>query len=125
VPRAPSLCSLTVCPVSASVSAGRQDLTRYHKALDRALMRYHQLKVDEINRYIRELWSRMYKGNDIEEIMLVSGEESGGKAQRSYNYRVVMKKGSTLLDMRGRCSAGQRSGESEGFRLRPSSRLHS
>ena len=27
---------------------------------------------------------------------------------RSYNYRVVMRKGDSPLDMRGRCSAGQK-----------------
>jgi ABC-type enterochelin transport system ATPase subunit len=32
----------------------------------------------------------------------------GGRASRSYNYRVVMLKGDTELDMRGRCSAGQK-----------------
>jgi DNA repair protein RAD50 len=31
-----------------------------------------------------------------------------GRASRSYNYRVVMRKGGTQLDMRGRCSAGQK-----------------
>ena len=44
-------------------------------------------------------------------IRLESGEEEGAaatKATRSYNYRVVMCKGDTPLDMRGRCSAGQR-----------------
>jgi DNA repair protein RAD50 len=41
-------------------------------------------------------------------IKIVSGQESESKASRSYNYRVVMNKGSTELDMRGRCSAGQR-----------------
>lgn len=30
------------------------------------------------------------------------------KARRTYNYRVVMIKGDTALDMRGRCSAGQK-----------------
>ncbi|KAM3570976.1 hypothetical protein VYU27_006983 [Nannochloropsis oceanica] len=66
------------------------------------------MKIEEINKIIRELWTRTYQGNDIEEIAIVSGEDGGGKATRSYNYRVVMKKGQTLLDMRGRCSAGQR-----------------
>jgi len=28
--------------------------------------------------------------------------------RRNYNYRVVMKQGDTELDMRGRCSAGQK-----------------
>ena len=42
-------------------------------------------------------------------IELVSGsEDGGGRASKSYNYRVVMRKGDTPLDMRGRCSAGQR-----------------
>ena len=78
------------------------------QALDRALMQYHKMKIEEINKIIRELWTRTYRGNDIEEIAIVSGEDGGGRATRSYNYRVVMKKGQTLLDMRGRCSAGQR-----------------
>lgn len=70
----------------------------------------HNPQIEEINKIIRELWTRTYQGNDIEEIAIVSGEDApgGGRATRSYNYRVVMKKGQTLLDMRGRCSAGQR-----------------
>jgi len=49
-----------------------------------------------------------YKGEDINSIEIVSGQEAGSRAQKSYNYRVVMTKGSSELDMRGRCSAGQR-----------------
>lgn len=33
---------------------------------------------------------------------------AGAKTSRSYNYRVVMTKGDVELDMRGRCSAGQK-----------------
>lgn len=33
---------------------------------------------------------------------------SAGVRRRVYNYRVVMVKGDTALDMRGRCSAGQK-----------------
>jgi DNA repair protein RAD50 len=35
-------------------------------------------------------------------------ESTAGASKRSYNYRVVMTKGQVPLDMRGRCSAGQR-----------------
>jgi DNA repair protein RAD50 len=49
-----------------------------------------------------------YKGEDINNIELVSGAEDGSRASKSYNYRVMMSKGSSKLDMRGRCSAGQR-----------------
>ena len=51
-------------------------------------------------------------------IELESGQETAvaaggggggtGRSSRSYNYRVVMRKGDVPLDMRGRCSAGQR-----------------
>lgn len=69
---------------------------------------FHGLKITEINKIIRELWMLTYKGEDITNIEIVSGQESGLKAGKSYNYRVVMTKGSSEMDMRGRCSAGQR-----------------
>ena len=85
-----------------------EDLKKYWSALDKALLKYHSVKIADINKIIRELWLMTYKGEDITNIELVSGQEPGSKAQKSYNYRVVMTKGSAQLDMRGRCSAGQR-----------------
>jgi DNA repair protein RAD50 len=91
-----------------------KDIARYHQALDRALMNYHVSKMNEINAVIRELWERVYKGTDIDFIAIRSDtegeEEAGGvvAAKRSYNYRVVMVKGDVELEMRGRCSAGQK-----------------
>jgi len=82
------------------------DLDKYFQALDKALLRYHSLKIGDINKIIKELWSLIYKGADITNIKIVSGADT--KASRSYNYRVVMSKGGTEMDMRGRCSAGQR-----------------
>jgi DNA repair protein RAD50 len=86
------------------------DLKSYYDALDQSLQNFHSLKIKEINKIIRELWQTIYKGTDIEMIELESGQDAAqtGKATRSYNYRVVMKKGDYPLDMRGRCSAGQR-----------------
>jgi DNA repair protein RAD50 len=86
------------------------DLTTYYEALDSALQNFHTIKIKEINKIIRELWMLIYKGQDIDTIELESGTESptSGRTSRSYNYRVVMRKGDTPLDMRGRCSAGQR-----------------
>ena len=49
---------------------------------------------------------------DIETIEIRSDEDEGqsgaSKARRNYNYRLVMIKSGTALDMRGRCSAGQK-----------------
>ena len=84
------------------------DLKKYATAIDKALLQFHSLKIREINKIIRELWLMTYKGLDITNIELVSGAEPGSRAAKSYNYRVVMTKGTSRLDMRGRCSAGQR-----------------
>lgn len=48
---------------------------------------------------------------DIDYIEIQSSEDDGAgldKARKQYNYRVVMFKGDTPTDMRGRCSAGQK-----------------
>ena len=39
-----------------------EDLDKYYKALDRAIMRYHKIKMDEINKIIRDLWQQTYRG---------------------------------------------------------------
>ncbi len=70
-------------------------------------MKYHSDKMQEINRSIKELWMKTYQGSDIDSIEIRSDHENT-KGNRSYNYRVVMVKGNTELDMRGRCSAGQK-----------------
>ena len=84
-----------------------RDIGKYHAALDKALQRFHSLKIAEINTIIRDLWNLTYKGEDITSIALVSGKDTGSRSTRSYNYRVVMTKGTTELDMRGEkiCSA--------------------
>ena len=78
---------------------------------DKALQNFHTLKLREINKIIRELWQLIYKGQDIDSIEIESGQDdtaAASRSSRSYNYRVVMRKGDIPLDMRGRCSAGQK-----------------
>jgi DNA repair protein RAD50 len=83
------------------------DLEKFHKALEKALLAYHTTKMADINKIIKELWQKTYRGTDIDYIQIRADTESG-TAARSYNYRVVMMCGGAELDMRGRCSAGQR-----------------
>ncbi|NWU75021.1 RAD50 protein, partial [Onychorhynchus coronatus] len=88
-----------------------KDLDLYYKALDKAIMTFHSMKMEEINKIIRELWRNIYRGRDIEHIEIRSDVDenvSAADKRRNYNYRVVMVKGDTALDMRGRCSAGQK-----------------
>ena len=82
------------------------DLERYHKALERALLSFHTAKMRDINRAVKELWQQTYRAADIDYIQVRADGE--GAAGRSYNYRVVMVCGGAELDMRGRCSAGQK-----------------
>ncbi|XP_069574315.1 DNA repair protein RAD50 isoform X1 [Brachyistius frenatus] len=88
-----------------------KDLDLYYKALDQTIMKFHSMKMDEINKIIRDLWRSTYRGQDIEYVEIRSDVDENsyaGTKRRVYNYRVVMVKGDTALDMRGRCSAGQK-----------------
>nr|XP_033783267.1 DNA repair protein RAD50 [Geotrypetes seraphini]XP_033783268.1 DNA repair protein RAD50 [Geotrypetes seraphini]XP_033783269.1 DNA repair protein RAD50 [Geotrypetes seraphini]XP_033783270.1 DNA repair protein RAD50 [Geotrypetes seraphini] len=88
-----------------------KDLDIYYKTLDQAIMKFHSMKMEEINKIIRDLWRSTYRGQDIEYIEIRSDADenmSTADKRRTYNYRVVMIKGGAALDMRGRCSAGQK-----------------
>uniref|UniRef100_A0A0B7AG76 Zinc-hook domain-containing protein n=1 Tax=Arion vulgaris TaxID=1028688 RepID=A0A0B7AG76_9EUPU len=91
-----------------------KDLERYYGAMDKAIMMYHKSKMEEINIIMRELWKNTYTGNDIEAIEIQSEADDESttvatiKNRRNYNYRVVMVKNGIPVDMRGRCSAGQK-----------------
>ncbi|KAL8722702.1 MAG: hypothetical protein Q9225_000869 [Loekoesia sp. 1 TL-2023] len=90
-----------------TTKAAIEDLARYGNALDKAIMQYHSLKMEEINRIAEELWKRTYQGTDVDTILIRSDHATAG-GNRSYNYRVCMVKQDAEMDMRGRCSAGQR-----------------
>ncbi|KAK4696379.1 DNA repair protein RAD50, partial [Lecanoromycetidae sp. Uapishka_2] len=90
-----------------TTKAAVEDLGRYGGALDKAIMKYHSIKMEEINRIIEELWKKTYQGTDVDTILIRSENETA-TANRSYNYRVCMTKQDTEMDMRGRCSAGQK-----------------
>lgn len=90
-----------------ATEVANDDLAKYAKALDNAIMTYHSMKMEEINRIIDELWKKTYTGTDVDTILIRSDNENA-RGNRSYNYRVCMMKQDVELDMRGRCSAGQK-----------------
>ena len=55
-------------------------------------MRFHTLKMEEINKILKDLWIKTYKGGDIDSIEIRSEDSSDGGAtlgqRRVYNYRV-------------------------------------
>ncbi|XP_066259010.1 DNA repair protein RAD50 [Euwallacea similis] len=84
------------------------DLKKYTEALEKSILKFHQERMVQINTAIRELWRNIYKGNDIDYVEIKTVDEIGGGAKRNYTYKVVQVKKGIELDMRGRCSAGQR-----------------
>ena len=88
------------------------DMGQHRVALEWALMQFHTEKMREINRLIREYWRLIYRGNDIDYIQIQTEEgkdaASSMDRRRSYNYRVIQSKNNSEIEMRGRCSAGQR-----------------
>ena len=92
-----------------TVQMAVEDLNKYYKALNAALMRFHETKMADINKSVTELWNKTYKGSDIDGIAIKTEDEGQtADGRRKQTYRVVMRKGDTTLDMRGRCSAGQK-----------------
>eukprot|EP00959_Pyramimonas_sp_CCMP1952_P194326 4063558-Pyramimonas_sp.AAC.1 len=37
------------------------DLEKYYQALDKALMKFHNSKMEEINKIVQELWQQTYQ----------------------------------------------------------------
>lgn len=83
-----------------------RDLKKASQAIEASILQFHHAKMEEINQNINYLWGKTYQGVDIERIMIKA--EADKSARRSYNYRVVMIKNGAEMDMRGRCSAGQK-----------------
>ncbi|UYV62319.1 RAD50 [Cordylochernes scorpioides] len=88
------------------------DLKKYYDTLDRAVIEFHRIKMNELNKIIRDLWNTVYRGNDIEYIEIVSDVDEARRnterVRQSYNYKVVMSKNGAKLDMRSHSSAGQK-----------------
>nr|CAD2140908.1 unnamed protein product [Meloidogyne enterolobii] len=80
-----------------------EDLDRYYKTVDDSIIEFHQHKMEQINSILSELWARVYQGNDIETIKIKS--QTVGSAEKK---NVVMTVDQTDIDMRDRCSAGQK-----------------
>ncbi|VTZ66232.1 DNA repair protein RAD50, putative [Plasmodium chabaudi chabaudi] len=89
-----------------------KDLSNFHNSFDQAIIKFHSLKMQEINLSIKNLWRRVYNNPDIDYIYIKSDLEIENNEKinqrRSYNYRVVMVKDNCELDMKGRCSSGQK-----------------
>lgn len=85
-----------------------QEMEKRMKILDYTLITFHKEKMEEINRLLKETWEDVYHGQDIKYVQIRTTEELTAK-QKTYNYHVsmVLQNGSEI-EMRGRCSTGQK-----------------
>ncbi|KAL0115846.1 hypothetical protein PUN28_011015 [Cardiocondyla obscurior] len=85
------------------------NLQAYNKILDTAMIEYHEERMSTVNRIMRKMWKHVYKGTDTNSIEICTEPTEGvGSNKRSYNYKLVQTKHGCKMDMRGRCSAGQK-----------------
>lgn len=86
------------------------DLESFRTALESSLTEFHKEKMQQINQSIRSLWREIYRGNDIDYIEIRANEpkEVGVTRVRRYSYCVMQGKNGIEMEMRGRCSAGQK-----------------
>lgn len=61
-----------------------------------------------VNKIMQKLWRHVYKGTDTSSIQIRMEPTEMGVIKRSYNYKLIQTKHGCEMDMKGRCSAGQR-----------------
>ncbi|EPB78662.1 hypothetical protein ANCCEY_02300 [Ancylostoma ceylanicum] len=85
------------------------DLEKYMQCLDTSIIQFHTDKMAAINRILDDLWRKVYDGTDITTIHIKSECVASSEKRKAYDYRVVMVlRNGVELDMRDRCSAGQK-----------------
>lgn len=73
------------------------------------MIEYHEERMATVNRIMKKLWKHVYKGTDTSSIQIRTEPTEGvGSNRRSYNYKLIQTKHGCEMDMKGRCSAGQR-----------------
>jgi len=68
-----------------------EGIMKRHDAIEEGLMMYHNKKLQQINKSIRDLWKLTYKGKDIDTIEIKSDLEKATIRSHSFNYRIIFK----------------------------------
>lgn len=73
------------------------------------MIQYHEERMATVNRIIKQLWKLVYTGTDTTSIEIRTDATEGiGGTKRTYNYKLIQMKHGHEIDMKGRCSAGQK-----------------
>ncbi|XP_033211582.1 DNA repair protein RAD50 [Belonocnema kinseyi] len=86
-----------------------ENLKTYSRILDASMIEYHEERMNTVNKIMDRMWNVVYTGNDTSTIQIrTNATEGTDTARRTYNYKLIQKKNGVEMDMKGRCSAGQR-----------------
>lgn len=99
---------LEMCYNIVAMQKGMQDLVHFTRAIEMSILKFHTERMKQINNVMRDLWRSIYQGNDIESIRIKTDNVTSTAARRTYNYSVMQVKNGVEIEMRGRCSAGQK-----------------
>jgi len=69
---------------------------------------YHEERMSTVNRIMKKLWKHVYKGTDTSSIEICTEHTTESGNRRNYNYKLMQTKHGYKMEMRGRCSAGQK-----------------
>ena len=85
-------------------------LERHCKAIQDATSKYHAELMDELNHWIGTIWGQVYRGHDIHTIYFDYTVHGDLKKKNDYVYALKMRRqeGHEGVEMRGRCSNGQK-----------------
>jgi DNA repair protein RAD50 len=73
------------------------------------MIQFHEERMSTVNKIMGQLWNLVYSGRDTSSIQIrVQTTEGIGDKKRSYNYKLIQVKRGTEMDMKGKCSAGQK-----------------
>jgi len=68
-----------------------KDLTKYNKALEWAMNRFHKERMQSINTIIKKLWRDIYTGNDIDYIQIKTSSDDKPIQTDTGKYRDICK----------------------------------
>lgn len=86
-----------------------KDLNLYTKVLDMAMIEYHEERMATVNKSMKKLWDLIYTGTDTTSIQIrTEATTTASDKRRSFNYKFIQIKHGVEMDMKGRCSAGQK-----------------
>lgn len=72
------------------------------------MIEYHEERMSTVNKIMGKLWKHVYKGTDTSSIEICTEPTEVSNNRRSYNYKLIQTKHGCKMDMKGRCSAGQK-----------------